>query len=162
MPDVRPLTSMNITAQPRQQPSRVRLFSGIAVAVAGTALLVFVPSLTFWAWLLGFAVYLVSPFRAKTPHEITPRDIWLFLAAVALVVLLASLFWHWHGMPYSPPPDQIQPPSLWLRSLLWCVWLFFFAPRAYRGFRRENRSSTESQVPATSSAAASEEHDSAA
>ncbi len=139
-PLVRPLTNMNITVQSRQQPTPVRLVSGILAAAAGTALLFLVPSFTFWAWLLVVAVYLVSPFRTKTPHEITPRDIWLFLAALALVLVLVSLYWHWHPIPYSPPPDQIQPLTPWLRYSLWCVWLLIFAPRVYRGFRRQSPS----------------------
>jgi hypothetical protein len=60
----------------------------------------------------------------------------------ALVLLLGSLFWHWHGIPYSPPPDQIPPPSLSLRLSLWFVWLFFFAYRMYRTIRHDIPKST--------------------
>ena len=121
---------------------RLRTVAALAFAVAGTALLFLVPSLTLWFWLLLLADQLASPPRTKPPHEITPRDIWLFLAVLAVVLLLLSLYWHYHGIPYSPPPDQVPPLSLSFRLSLWCVWLIVFAVRLHRSRRHQVPTST--------------------
>ena len=132
---------MNISAQSSHLPLpvrvRVRLAFAIVAAAAATALLFLAPSQTVWVWLLSLPLYLLSPARTKPPHELTPRDLGLLLAATVFVLAALFLYWHWHGIPYRPPPDSIPPMSLPFRLSLWSVFAGIFAVQLYRTLRRE-------------------------